>query len=165
IARAAPPVPLSPAPPPPPGARTALAAGLQQEVRDGLVSIAGTDAVPIIRVQSAGMFASGSATLEPRFRPTLARIAAALQARPGPVQIIGYTDNQPIHTLAFPSNYQLSLARAQAAADVLAATIGRDRIKVEGRADADPIDTNATPQGRQQNRRIEIVAAQEGRQP
>jgi type VI secretion system protein ImpK len=164
IARAAPPVPLSPSPPPP-GARTALAAALQQEIRDGLVSIAGTDAVPIIRIQSAGMFASGSATLEPRFRPPLARIAAALQARPGPVQIIGYTDNEPIRTVAFPSNYQLSLSRAQAAAEVLAGTIGRDRIRAEGRADADPIDTNATPEGRQQNRRIEIIAAQEGRQP
>lgn len=165
IARAAPPVPLAPAPPPPPGARTALAAALQQEIRDGLVSIAGTDAAPIIRVQSAGMFASGSASLQPRFRPTLARIAAALQARPGPVQIIGYTDNQPIRTVAFPSNYQLSLARAQAAADVLAGTIGRDRIRVEGRADADPIASNATSEGRQQNRRIEIVATQEGHQP
>ena len=73
------------------------------------------------------------------------------------LQVIGYTDNQAIHTVVFPSNYTLSAARAQAAASVLAETIGRGRINAEGRADADPIADNATPVGRQRNRRIEIV--------
>jgi type VI secretion system protein ImpK len=73
------------------------------------------------------------------------------------VDIAGYTDNQPIHTVAFPSNFQLSEARAKAAAAVLAETIGATRIAAEGRADADPIATNATPEGRQQNRRVEII--------
>jgi type VI secretion system protein ImpK len=141
-----------------------MAAILKPDIQGGLVSIVGTPSAPILRIQSAGMFASGSAVIQPKFLPLLARVATALQAQPGPLRITGYTDNQPIHTVAFPSNYQLSLARARAAAAVLGATIDPGRISAEGRADADPIDTNATPAGRQQNRRIEIVAGQ-GNQP
>jgi type VI secretion system protein ImpK len=161
IVRAGPPKPVPPAPQPP-GARDALTAFLQPEIHDGLVSVVGTETVPIVRIQSAGMFASGSATLEPGSLRILQRIATALQSKPGPVHIVGYTDNQPIHTVAFPSNFQLSEARAKAAADFLATTIGAARITAEGRADADPIATNATPDGRQQNRRVEIVVDQRG---
>ncbi len=163
IGRQEPPKALPPAPQPA-GARQALADLLQPEVGAGQVSIAGTDLSPIIRIQSSGMFASGSAVVELRFLPILARVAAVLQTRPGPVRIVGYTDNQPIHTVAFPSNFQLSMARAQAAAQVLGKTADPARFTAEGRADADPVDTNTTPEGRQQNRRIEIMAGQ-GDQP
>jgi type VI secretion system protein ImpK len=159
LVRTAPPKELPPAPQAPAG-RDALASFLQPEIREGLVSVVGTQSVPVVRLQSAGMFASGSATIEPRFLPILQRIAQALQSKPGPVNIIGYTDNQPIHTLAFPSNFQLSQARANAAAAVLENAIDAQRVTAEGRADADPIATNTTPEGRQQNRRIEIVADQ-----
>jgi type VI secretion system protein ImpK len=156
LVRTTPPKPLPPAPQPP-GGRDALAAALQPEIRGGLITVVGTESVPILRLQSAGMFTSGSATIEPGFLPVLQRIATALQSKPGRVDIAGYTDNQPIHTVAFPSNFQLSEARAKAAAAVLAETIGATRIAAEGRADADPIATNATPEGRQQNRRVEII--------
>ena len=160
ITREAPPAPLPPAPQPE-NARDKATAFLQPEVQAGLVSVVGTQSVPVVRIQSAGMFPSGSAVLDPKFLPILARVGAALQARPGPVKVVGYTDNQPIHTVAFPSNYQLSLARARAAAAALGTTVDPGRIAAEGRADADPIDANATPDGRQHNRRIEIVAGQE----
>ena len=169
ITREQPPTLQSPAsqPPAPPleAARDRVAGFLRPEIQAGLVSVVGTPSVPIIRIQSAGMFASGSAVIEAKALPILSRVAAALQSRPGPVQIVGYTDNQPIHTVAFPSNYQLSLARARAAAAALGTTIDAGRIGAEGRADADPIDTNATPEGRQQNRRIEIVAGRGNQQP
>ena len=89
-------------------------------------------------------------------------MAAALRSNPGPVRVVGYTDNQPIHTVAFPSNYELSLGRAKAAAAVLSQTVDPSRITAEGLADAEPIASNATPDGRQQNRRIEIVVGQQG---
>jgi type VI secretion system protein ImpK len=109
------------------------------------------------------MFASGSATLTPSFKPLLDRIGLALKEEQGPVKIIGYTDNEPIRTIAFPSNVQLSDARAKAAAKIIATTVGDPaRLSTEGRADADPIDTNATPQGRERNRRIEIVLYRQG---
>jgi type VI secretion system protein ImpK len=58
----------------------------------------------------------------------------------------------------FPSNFQLSAARAQAASSAIARTIGdAGRLRAEGRADADAIASNATAEGREQNRRIEVV--------
>jgi len=81
-----------------------------------------------------------------------------LRTEPGQVDVVGYTDNQPIHTVKFPSNFQLSKARAQAAAAVIANAIDEPaRLSTQGRADEDPIASNDTPDGRQQNRRIEVV--------
>jgi type VI secretion system protein ImpK len=74
------------------------------------------------------------------------------------VVVTGYTDNQPIDTLQFPSNFELSQARAQAAAAILDQTIGDEsRITAKGMGDADPVADNGTAAGRAQNRRIEIV--------
>lgn len=147
----------------PNGANDALAGLLRPEVAQGLVSIVGTDAVPIIRVHNQGMFASGSAEVQVRFRPILTRIGNALKTQPGSVQVVGYTDNQPIHTIRFPSNFELSGARAQAASTVIAAAAGPDaHVTAEGRADADPIAANNTAAGREQNRRIEVVLHRSG---
>jgi type VI secretion system protein ImpK len=72
--------------------------------------------------------------------------------------VVGYTDNQPIHTIAFPSNFALSTARAKAATAIIAGAAGEaGRFAAEGRADAEPIAANDTPAGREQNRRIEVV--------
>ena len=164
IERAEPPRPLPPLPSPT-DPRKQLASTLGPDIAAGSVVVAGTGTAPILRLQSAGMFASGRADLAASVRPLLARIAAAAKPLGGPMEVIGYTDDQPIHTLAFPSNYQLSLARAHAAASVLAETIGPDRLTVDGRADADPLASNATAAGRQQNRRIEIVVTPARAQP
>ena len=161
IARAAPPQPPAPQPAP---ERGKLAGFLAPEVASGLVTIAGTEAVPIVRIHTSGMFRSGSAEIEASFLPLLKRIGDALAAEPGPVSVIGYTDNQPIHTVAFPSNFQLSSARAKAAAGVIGAALDPSRLQVEGRADADPVASNDTPAGREQNRRIEVVLRRSGNQ-
>jgi type VI secretion system protein ImpK len=104
------------------------------------------------------MFPSGSAVVQPSFVSLFERIGKALADERGAVQVVGYTDNQPIRSVQFPSNFQLSAARARAAADIIGRTIGQPaRIATEGRADADPIGNNATPEGREENRRIEVV--------
>ena len=93
----------------------------------------------------------------------LDRIGLALKEENGPVKVIGYTDSEPIRTIAFPSNFQLSTARAQAASTIIGAALGEpSRITVEGRADADPIAPNSTPEGRERNRRIEVVLTRQG---
>ena len=75
----------------------------------------------------------------------------------------GYTDNQPIKTVQFPSNFQLSQARADAAKAIIAKALGDPaRITAQGHADADPLASNATPEGREQNRRIEVVLRRQG---
>src|SRR5829696_2949418 len=128
-----------------------------------LVEVLGTPAQPLVRIIGRNMFASGSATLTPSFKPLLERIGLALKEEIGPVKVIGYTDSEPIRTIAFPSNFQLSTARAQAASTIIGAALGEpSRITVEGRADADPIAPNATPEGRERNRRIEVVLTRQG---
>jgi len=147
-------------PPPPPvlPAIDPLCAFLQPEVDRGLVTVLCTSPTPIVRIRNRGMFAPGSATVEPRFIPLLERIGRALKAERGRVQVIGYTDNQPIHNVQFPSNFQLSVARAEAATQIIGNIVGdSSRLAAEGRGESDPIAANTTPDGREQNRRIEIV--------
>jgi type VI secretion system protein ImpK len=164
IVRAAPVQPPAPArAPAQPAALDKLRGFLQPEIEQGLVTVLGTDAAPVVRVRNRGMFAAGSAAVASKFNPLLERIGQALAAEHGSVQVIGYTDNQPIRSLQFPSNFQLSAARAKAAAAIIGKAIGDvSRIKTEGRADADPIGNNATAEGREENRRIEVVLRREG---
>jgi type VI secretion system protein ImpK len=150
----APPTPVAPPPPP----TDTLCALLKPEVDQGLVTVVCTPPTPIIRINNRGMFASGSATVEPRFVPLLNRIGNALENEKGSVDVVGYTDNQPIHTIQFPSNFQLSAARAAAAKAIVAAAMSKSsRVTAEGRGEADPLNKNATPEEREKNRRIEIV--------
>ena len=154
--------PRTPPPPPPPSLvptdADRLRGFLAPEIREGLVSVVGTPAEPIIRISNRGLFASGRAAVQPSFDTLLQRIGAALRTEPGAVEVIGYTDDQPIRTVAFPSNYALSTARAKAAGAIIGAALGMPgRIGTEGRADADPVASNATAAGREQNRRIEVV--------
>ncbi len=164
ISRATAVQPLPPAPPSlEPTVFDRLRQFLQPEIAQGLVAIVGTPGQPVIRIANRGMFPSGSATVEPAFKPLLERIGLALKAEPGRVNVIGFTDNQPIRTVAFPSNFQLSTARAKAAGAIIAAAAGdAARLSSEGRADADPIASNATAEGREQNRRIEIALLGQG---
>ena len=77
-----------------------------------------------MRIRNKGMFPSGSATISQGYYRLLERIGNALLAEKGPVQVIGYTDNQPIRTVRFPSNYQLSTARAEAARELILRPLG-----------------------------------------
>jgi type VI secretion system protein ImpK len=151
------------APPPPPAppeptVLDRLRVSLKPDLDSGVVSLIGTAATPIVRVSNGNGFAAGRATLPPGLTAVLERIGAALKSEPGTVQVIDYTDDQPTHTVQFPSNFQLSTARAKAASTAVAHTLGNmARLSSEGRADADPIASNKTAEGREQNRRIEIV--------
>ena len=152
-------------PPPPaaePGAVDTLRQFLKPEIDAGLVSVLGTGDAPLVRITGNGMFPSGSATLNPRFVPLLERIGQALRNERGPVLVTGHSDNQPIHSIAFPSNFALSGARAQAARAVIARALGdAGRITAEGRADTEPLASNATPAGQAANRRIEVLLQRE----
>jgi type VI secretion system protein ImpK len=151
------------APPPPPAppeptVLDRLRVSLKPDLDSGVVSVVGTPATPIVRVSNSNGFAAGRATLPPGLTAVLERIGAALKSEAGSVQVIDYTDDQPTHTVQFPSNFQLSTARAKAAGAAVAHTLGNPaRVSSEGRADADPIASNKAAEGREQNRRIEIV--------
>ncbi len=163
IARVAPVKPPPPAPAPEPAAVDQLCTLLKPEVDQGLVTVVCTPPNPLVRIRNRGMFAVGSATVDPRFVPLLNRIGAALKEEPGSVEVVGYTDNTPIHTVQFRSNFELSAARAQAARALIAHGLGdSSRLAAEGRGEADPLTNNATPEAREENRRIEIVLHRPG---
>jgi type VI secretion system protein ImpK len=157
--------------PPRPGVVTAAAAAqpavvaapartgfLEREVAEGLCTVKETNQSFAVTIKASGMFASGSATLQPRYVDILQRIGAEIEKEPGKVTVVGHTDNVPIRTIQFPSNYALSQARAKAAAAIIAQRLSdKSRIVAEGRADTEPVDTNATPAGREANRRIDVI--------
>jgi type VI secretion system protein ImpK len=160
IGRVAPVRPPEVVQPPPP---EPLYVFLKPEIDEGLVTVIGDHAMPIVRIRNKGMFPSGSATINQGYYRLLERIGNALKEEKGPVQVIGYTDNQPIHTVRFPSNYQLSTVRAEAARDLIVKVLGDPgRVAAVGKADADPIASNTNEEGRDQNRRIEVVLRRQG---
>jgi type VI secretion system protein ImpK len=152
---------VQPLPPPPqaePDILDRLRAVLKPQIDQHLVEVLGTAATPIVRIRNHFIFGAGSATVQPGSTALLERIGTALKDEPGSVSVIGYTDNEPIHTVRFPSNFQLSASRAQAVKAMLARTIGEaGRLSAEGRADAEPLEPNTTAAGRETNRRIEVV--------
>lgn len=106
------------------------------------------------------LFASGSDQLKPQADPLLNEIALLINIDPEhhPVDVEGYTDNVPIHTAQFPSNWELSTGRADTVLEyLLSRHVNGDRLGADGYAYYHPIASNATPQGRAKNRRVEIV--------
>lgn len=143
--------------PPPPAAKPRLAAFLAPEIQAGLVAVQDFDDRSIITIKGDGFFDPGSATVAERVRPLLVRIGEALNSVPGQAMITGHTDNVPIRSARFPSNWHLSQERAIAVRDLLTAAVPGNRLRAEGRADAEPVAPNDTPANRAKNRRVEIT--------
>ena len=89
-------------------------------------------------------------------QPVLDKVGRSLASIPGSVLISGHTDSVPIRSARFPSNWHLSRDRADAVLAYLSRTVPRSRMQAEGRAETEPIASNETPQGRADNRRVEI---------
>jgi len=114
----------------------------------------------VIRVLTDDLlFASGQATLEGRAFGLLGEIAALLNVdQTHPISVEGNTDNVPIHSALFPSNWELSTARASTVVRFLISHgVGASRLTASGNAEQRPYDSNATATGRARNRRVEIV--------
>jgi len=131
---------------------------LEPEIREGLVTVDENAQRILVRISGEGMFESGSDKLNKEFVPLMERIGKALQTQPGVAVITGYTDNVPIKSLRFPSNYHLSVARAETVKAMVDAELSDPaRVSSEGRGENDPVASNATPEGRRKNRRIELI--------
>jgi chemotaxis protein MotB len=104
------------------------------------------------------LFDSGSARLKPGFMAILNELAPQLARLPNSIEVDGHTDNIPISTAAFPSNWELSAARAGAVIRYLATRgLKPERLSAAGYAETRPIDTNDTREGRARNRRVELI--------
>jgi type VI secretion system protein ImpK len=134
---------------------------LPEAVADGRV-VASEDAQRATVRVHGGVFGSGKAAVSAEYLPILEQIGTALSDEPGEVLVVGHTDSIPIRTPRFPSNWELSQARAAAVAEVLAAQLGgSERLATDGRADTEPLAPNDTAEGRDTNRRIEIILVKE----
>jgi type VI secretion system protein ImpK len=164
IARAEPVVPPPPPPPPDePSFLDKLKVALKPEVDQGLLSVGGTVTTPLVRIPNRNFFGNNTAKTTPAYASLLEKVGAALGREPGQVTVASYSDNERVHTVQFPSSFQLAAARAEATKALLAKNLADPaRIASEGRADADPLAPNTTPAGREQNRRIEITLRREG---
>ena len=130
---------------------------LQTEMDRGLVELEKTDNSASLVLGSEGLFQAGSAEVRDAVKPVLHKIARALESTEGTLQVTGHTDDRPIATDQFPSNWHLSLARATAVSDLLGAEANLNgRLWPEGRGEAEPRVDNDTAENRARNRRVEI---------
>ncbi len=149
----------APPPEPPPVRPNPFTRFLEPEIKEGLVTVDENAQRILVRISGEGMFASGSDQLDPEFVPLMERIGKALQDQPGQAIITGHTDNVPIKkSLRFPSNYHLSVARAETVKAIVDAELSdSSRVTSEGRGETEPVAKNDTPEGRRKNRRIELI--------
>lgn len=112
-----------------------------------------------VRMQGAMFFASGKAELRPEVTALLDRLAQVIKETPYDIQVVGHTDDLEINSGAFPSNWELSLARANQVAHHLMESGGIDpsRFMVVGRGKYHPLSPNVDDQSRALNRRVEII--------
>ncbi|MFO2551100.1 OmpA family protein [Alicyclobacillus cycloheptanicus] len=119
-----------------------------------------------ITLRDVVLFESGQATIKPQARQLIAGLVPFFKAVPNNIVIEGYTDNRPIDTPEFPSNWELSSARAIGVVRLLAADgIDPARLSGVGYGQYHPVVPNDTPEHRQMNRRINIVILRTGTSP
>lgn len=141
-----------------------IRSAFSDEISDGLVKVEAKGDYIAIRVGNLQLFDTGAVEVKPGFAELADRIAEVLNGETGPILVEGHTDNVPMSGRGrFKDNYQLSTARAEGVAAVLEPLLSdSDRVTVEGRGADEPVADNATPEGRSENRRVEIMLAREG---
>jgi type VI secretion system protein ImpK len=140
-----------------------IRSALAREVAGGGLTIGTKGDFIVVEINNLLLFQSGSAEVKPEFLPVAADIAAALEPEPGPIRIVGHTDNvKPRRSSAFKSNFDLSVARAQAVETMMAPQFSNpSRITVDGKGEDEPIADNSTPEGRASNRRVDVMIPRE----
>jgi chemotaxis protein MotB len=132
---------------------------LSPEIADKHVAVTmGRDGL-VVSLREMGFFDSGSAAIKPGAEDAFRRLATILQAHPQQIRIEGHSDNVPIHTPQFASNWELSTARATSVVRRLIEDYGiaGDRLSAAGYAEFHPVASNSDPKGRQFNRRVDVV--------
>jgi chemotaxis protein MotB len=135
-----------------------LVSDLEAEVSAGQIAIQQLREGLRLDMKEDVLFASGSADVNQGGRDVLRRVAERLQSMPNRVVVSGHTDNVPIRTARFPSNWELASARATGVVRILAQKgIDASRLSAVSYGEFAPIAANDSPEGRLRNRRIEIL--------
>jgi chemotaxis protein MotB len=131
-------------------------------VREGQVRVTQSPRGITVEINASVLFATGEATLQPTSTEALTAVAKVLAEVDNPIQVEGHTDNVPIRSPLFPSNWELSSARAASVVRLFTEQgVSPARLVAIGYADNRPLDTNATPEGRARNRRVNILIMHE----
>ena len=139
-----------------------IADQLEQQIQDGAIELESLGQQVIIRIRENGSFPSGSAFLQPQFKPIIREIGVLLNTVPGEIMISGNTDNRGISSELFTSNWDLSSKRAVAIAHeiIKVPNFDQSRLLVVGHADTRPLVPNTNRMNRRRNRRVEIAINQ-----
>lgn len=139
--------------------KTQLEETLKEEIHSNLVHVTEDSRGVTVSLAEAGFFDSGSASVKEAGIPVLERIADRLLSVSQNLRVEGHTDNTPIHTAMFPSNWELSTARATNVLQYLInnAHVPPQRLSAVGYGEYRPTSTNATADGRSANRRVDLV--------
>lgn len=133
-------------------------------VASGLVSVHGSDEWLEIELKSSLLFASGEASIGPAARPILGQLANIVRGSVLPIRVEGFTDDQPISTGVFPSNWELSSARAATIVKLLTESgIAPNRLAAIGYGEFQPVASNASEAGRAENRRVVLMLSRNAR--
>ncbi|MDX7985946.1 DotU family type VI secretion system protein [Xenorhabdus sp. 12] len=131
---------------------------LRNESAAGLLSVADLADRSTVTLSGDGLFNTGSAQIKSNYLNILRHIAEAMNKLQGEILVVGYTDDRPMHSTIFSSNYTLSLARAKAVRQELQRYLDQsERVKTEGKGASNPLVPNDTPNNRAKNRRVEIT--------
>jgi chemotaxis protein MotB len=131
---------------------------LARSLDDQAVRVRSTERGIVISLSDSAFFDSAGSAIPERARAVLLEVARELAPLPNHVRVEGHTDDVPIATQAFPSNWHLSTARAVAVVIALADSgIPPYRLSAAGFADQRPVVPNATAEGRRMNRRVDLV--------
>jgi len=132
---------------------------LADEIEEGLIEVNTEGRKIVIRIREKGSFPSGSAQLIRPFRKVIDKMVKALQHTRGTIVVSGHTDDRPIHTAHFRSNWELSSSRAVTVIHELSKSgqIDQKRFQIAAFGDTRPLASNDTPEGRAQNRRVEVT--------
>ena len=131
---------------------------LESFIDDKLVSVKRNDYWIELEMNSELLFLSGEAALSKKAQPALKKIAEVINALPNAINVEGHTDNIPIGTLKFPSNWDLSSARATSVVqEFVKEGINPTRLSAIGYGEFHPIGDNKIEEGRFKNRRVTLV--------
>lgn len=136
----------------------AVARELAPEIARGEVAVSEAGGASTIVLRADELFGSGSARLNAALQPVILRVAEALNKVPGAIVVTGHSDDVPIRTARFPSNWELSTERARSVVALMTSRLSDTaRLRAEGLADSEPVAPNDGAANRARNRRVAIV--------